>query len=260
MSDTPRGSYLWYDLMTTDPAGAKAFYTKVAGWGTEKWKGGIPDMPYDMWTTQNGPIGGVMQLPEAAAQAGAPPHWLAYIHTPDVDATVARAQQLGGTLLHPPMDLPEVGRFATLADPFGAVFAAFAPQGEGTAYDGMPRVGDISWNELMAGDLDKAWSFYSDLFGWTKGEAMDMGPMGIYQTFHTGQEHPMGGMMNKPPEVPVSAWMHYIRVDDVEAAVDRVKQNGGQLMHGPMEVPGGKVAACTDPQGAWFALHWVAEG
>ncbi len=84
---------------------------------------------------------------------------------------------------------------------------------------------------------------------------MDMGEAGIYQMFGRGA-HPIGGMFNRPQEMPVSAWLHYIRVADVEVAVDKVKELGGTLLSGPMEVPGGdKVAQCRDPQGVAFALH-----
>ena len=82
-----RGRFVWYDLMTTDPDKAEAFYTKALGWGTQVWDG---PMPYHMWTTAAGKMmGGVMQLPP---NAGAPPHWLAYIAVPDVDATTDRQE------------------------------------------------------------------------------------------------------------------------------------------------------------------------
>ncbi|MEZ4415616.1 MAG: VOC family protein [Gemmatimonadota bacterium] len=259
MSEVAKGKHLWFDLMTTDPGAAKDFYTKVVGWKPEKWQSQNAPMPYDMWMTENGPIGGVMQLPEEAAKMGAPSHWIAYIGTPDVDQTVEQAKKLGATLLHGPMDIPEVGRFATLADPFGAVFAAYTPAGEMPGHDGMPRPGEMSWHELMTKDWGKAFDFYATLFGWEKGEPMDMGPMGVYQIFHQGGA-PIGGMMNLPDGVPVSHWMYYVRVSDLDGALDRVKANGGQVLNGPMDVPGGdKIAQCMDPTGAAFALHMSAQ-
>ena len=95
MASENLGRFLWYDLMTSDPAAAQAFYGSVMGWGTEAFEGG-PE-PYDMWTRDGQPLGGLMQLPEEAVAAGAPPHWLAYIGTPDVDATSARAGDLGAS-------------------------------------------------------------------------------------------------------------------------------------------------------------------
>ena len=261
MSETPRGKFVWYDLMTTDKAAATEFYTSVLGWGTEQWGEATPDMPpYDMWTVDGKPMGGVMPLPEEAKSAGAPPHWIAYIAVPDCDATVAKANELGGKTLMPAMDMPEVGRFAVLSDPSGAVFAAFTPANEAPGVDGQPKVGEFSWHELLTNDYSAALEFYQELFGWEKQDAMDMGEAGIYQLF--GRDSvPAGGIMNKPPEMPVGAWNYYARVDDLDAAAARVTEHGGTLMFGPMEVPGGdRVATCQDPQGAMFSLHEIAAG
>lgn len=259
MSDDPKGRFVWYDLMTTDPDAAQTFYSAVVGWGTDQWQGpneGLP--PYTMWMVGEHSIGGVMELSPEAIEQGAPPHWISYIAVPDADAAVARAQELGGTVLMPAFDIPTVGRFAVVADPSGAVFAPFKPEGEAPGSEGMAPVGQFSWNELMTDDHEAAFSFYADLFGWEKGEAMDMGDAGIYQLFGRGGM-PMGGIMNKPPEMPMGAWNHYVRVDDIESAVERVSANGGTVMHGPMDVPGGdRVAVCQDPQGAVFSLHFVA--
>lgn len=258
MAGTNLGRFLWYDLMTPDPVAAQVFYRQVAGWGTEVFDAG--PKPYDMWTRDGRPIGGVMELPEEAAAAGAPPHWLAYIGTPDVDATTARAAELGATVLVAPLDIPNVGRFSVLADPDGAVFAAFAPAMDAPPHPGMPSTGDFSWNELMYRDYEQGFEFYSELFGWKVHEDMDMGEYGIYRLYGL-EGPPLGGIMNRPTEMPVGAWLFYVRVDDLDAAVGRVKAGGGEVLNGPMEVPGGdRVAQCRDPQGAMFALHWLPLG
>src|SRR5258706_7049860 len=116
-----RGRYLWYELLTTDPAGAQDFYTKLIGWGLEKSSGA--GMDYTMWTRAGTPIGGVLDLPAAARGGGVPSHWLAYIGTPDVDATAADAKKKGGRVIVPPQDIPTQGRFAVLTDPHGVLFA-----------------------------------------------------------------------------------------------------------------------------------------
>jgi len=247
-----RGRFCWYDLMTTDPVAAAKFYTKVVGWGTQAWDG---PMPYTMWTNSDQPLGGVMSLPEEVRKAGAPPHWLAYIATPDVDATVAHAVKLGASVKVPPTDIPEVGRFAVLADPQGVVFAAFTAQNETPGHDGPPVKGEFSWHELATTDPDGAFAFYSELFGWNRTSTMDMGPAGVYQMYGRG-EMPIGGMFRKPDEMPASGWLLYAMVDDVEAAAKRASANGGTILNGPMEVPGGDmIVQCMDPQGAMFALH-----
>ncbi len=244
-----RGRFVWYDLMTSDPAKAQAFYTKVCGWGTQPWEG---EVPYTMWTVGTTPIGGVMPQPNP----GAPPHWLAYISCSNTDETVKLAQSLGAQVFVQPKDIPKVGRFAILADPQGAVFAAFASSNPPPP-DGDPKVGEFSWHELATTDYAAGFNFYEKLFGWEKREDHDMGPMGVYRLFgRNGRE--TGGMFNKPAEmagVPPH-WLQYVMVDSSSAAADRVKAAGGQVLNGPMEVPGGTwIAQCMDPQGAAFAVH-----
>lgn len=253
MDASARGRFCWYELFTSDPAGARAFYTTVAGWGAENWEGG--DTPYTMWTTGEGPVGGVMSLPPEAEAAGAPPHWIAYLATDDADATIERTKEAGGGVVWGPLEVPTVGRVAGLRDPQGAHFAVVQPEGDAPGRDDPPRLGEMSWHELATDDPDGAWAFYSDLFGWQKTDAMDMGEMGIYQMFGRGA-HPVGAMFRRPDEIPVPNWLLYIRVPDIAAAVERVKEGGGQLLNGPMEVPGGDmIAQCMDPQGAAFAVH-----
>jgi predicted enzyme related to lactoylglutathione lyase len=258
MADVPRGRFVWYELLTSDTDGAVEFYENVLGWGTEMWEGSGD--PYQMWTTGHGSIGGVMPLPPEAREAGAPPHWMAYVATSEVDATAALAAEMGAKVLVPAMDIPDVGRFCVLQDPAGAVFSVFRPEGDAPGHEGPARVGEVSWHELMTDDQEEAFRFYSQLFGWEKGDAMDMGEMGVYQIFQrAGAPDPLGGMMNKPAEMPVAAWLYYVRVGDLDATLERVEANGGAVLNGPMEVPGGdRVAQCQDPQGAHFAVHWVA--
>jgi predicted enzyme related to lactoylglutathione lyase len=255
MSDVPRGRFCWYELYTTDPAAAAAFYTKVTGWGAETWPG--MEAPYTMWTTEAGSIGGMMELPPQAREAGAPPHWIAYVSTPDLDGTVARARGMGAAVMWGPMDLPDVGRIAGVKDPQGAMFALLQPATAAPGHDAPARVGEISWHELATDAWADAWTFYADLFDWQKAEAMDMGEMGTYQLFGRGA-HPVGAMFDRPPQIPVSNWLLYVRVPDMDAAVHRVKEAGGAILNGPMEVPGGSIAQCMDPQGGIFAVHFVA--
>ena len=251
MADTTnRGRFVWYDLMTTDPKKAEPFYTRVAGWGTQPFEG----MPYTMWTRDGAPIGGVGQV----EPPGMPPHWLAYIAVPNVDAAVTQAEGLGGRTAVPGTDIPNVGRFAVLADPQGAVFAVFTPAGAGQAPgpERDPKLGEFSWHELTTTDYKKAFAFYQAMFGWEKTGEHDMGPMGMYFMFgRNGRE--LGGMFNTTGDLKMPPnWTLYINVDSADAAAERVKAHGGQVLNGPMEVPGGdRIAQCTDPQGAVFAVH-----
>jgi predicted enzyme related to lactoylglutathione lyase len=254
-----RGRFVWHDLMTTDPDAAKAFYTAVAGWGTQVWEASTP--PYIMWTAGETAIGGARRLPDEAVASGAKPHWLAYVSVPDVDATVARAQELGAKVMVKPTDIPTVGRYSVLSDPQGASIAVFKPSNAQPAPEGMPPVGDFSWHELATTDAEAAFRFYSELFGWEKTTSMDMGAMGVYQMYgRNGQT--LGGMLNKTAEMPgPPAWLHYIRVPDVHKAAEAIRSHGGQVIHGPMEVPGGdEIVMGIDPQGGMFAVHQSKNG
>ena len=253
-AEQPLGRFCWYDLMSSDPDAAKDFYTKIAGWGTDVWEGG--ETPYTMWTNNATHLGGIMKLPEELVAQKVPPHWIAYVSTPDLEATCVKAQDLGGQILHAPMEIPTVGAFAVIADPQGAVIALFQAAEQMPGHDDPPSQGEFSWHELATTDHEAAWSFYSELFGWQKTDAMDMGDMGTYQMYGRGA-HTLGGMFNKPAEMPgPPRWLYYIYVADVNATVEEVKALGGQVLNGPMEVPGGDlIAQCMDPQGAAFAVY-----
>ena len=245
--------FAWYELMTPDPIAASTFYNAVVGWQARD--AGMPDMAYTLLSAAGVDVAGVMELPREAVQQGIPPCWTGYIAAPDVDAHVAKLTAAGGTVHRRAEDIPGVGRFAVVADPQGAVFILFAPAGGMTRPPVAPYTpGHVGWHELHAGDGASAFAFYSALFGWTKVSAVDMGPMGVYQTFGAG-EPAFGGMMTKPSGAPGPCWRYYFTVGSVKAAIIRATNGGGQVVHGPMEVPGGGwIANCIDPQGAAFSL------
>ncbi len=249
---TPTGRFCWNELLTSDPEAAAAFYREAIGWDTDVW--GESENPYRLWINRGAPVGGLMRLPENLADAGVPPHWLLYVSTPDADACARQAERLGGSVQEM-IDVEDVGRFAVLKDPLDAVFVAFMPHGAPPGHDEPAEPGEFSWRELATADWEAAWAFYSELFGWRKGDRMDMGEAGVYQMFHRGA-HLLGGMYDRPPEVPASHWLSYVRVRDAFAAAKKIAELGGTVLNGPLEVPGGSfVAQCLDPQGAAFAVH-----
>jgi predicted enzyme related to lactoylglutathione lyase len=246
-------NFVWYELMTSDAKAAQNFYAKVVGWKAQD--SGMPGMDYTMLLAGEAPMAGLMALPKEASDAGAKPGWVGYVAVDDVDAYAGRVAKAGGAIHMPPTDIPNVGRFATVADPQGAVFCLFKAASDRARPQLAPDTpGVIGWHELMAGDGEKAFGFYADLFGWTKDEAIDMGPMGRYQLFKAG-DAPIGGMMTKPAEVPAPFWAYYFQVDAIGAAMERLKAAGGTVINGPMEVPGGSwIVQGIDPQGAMFSL------
>ncbi len=252
MSAAPK-SFVWYELMTTDVSAADAFYRTVIGWTSRDWD--EPGTQYKIMNAGEHSVAGLMPIPAEVRAAGGRPAWLGYILAEDIDAATEKAKQAGGTVHRTPADIPRVGRFSVVADPQGATFILFKPASPGDnsrAPGGTP--GHVGWHELYAADWKKAFDFYSGQFGWTKADAIELGPMGTYQTFAAGGPA-IGGMMNKPPQMPAPSWQFYFNVEAADAAAARVKDNGGQILNGPMQVPGGSwILQCLDPQGAMFCL------
>src|SRR4029453_366438 len=234
MSDKLLGSFVWCELLTTDTDAAGDFYRKVVGWKTSPFAEGSS---YTVFKGPSGGVGGMMVLPEDAKKMGAPPNWMMYVATPNVDSTALNITQHGGKVLRQPESVAGAGRFAVVQDPFGAVFGIITPGQPGTPKD-RPGVGDFSWFELYTPNPEGAWDFYHLLFGWEKTSAMDMGDMGTYQMFGRGGGIPRGGIMKPPPGAP-PAWQPYAMVKDARAAAQAAEAAGGKSGNGPMEVPGG---------------------
>jgi len=249
----PLGRFVWHELMTTDTRAAQRFYRAVVGWGTTAWG---KDAAYRVWTMSDGPRGGLMALPDAAKAESSPPNWLSYVGTPDVDSTVRQAVALGARVLTEPIDIPTVGRFAVVADPQGALFATIAPKGWEPGANGDARLGDFSWHDLATSDAEAAFRFYSALFGWERIEALHLAPGQVYQIFGRAGEA-FGGIYDQGAGLTARPqWLGYALVANVERAAAAVLARGGQVVRGPMEVPGGdRIAQCVDPQGAAFAVH-----
>jgi predicted enzyme related to lactoylglutathione lyase len=248
--------FVWYELMTTDLTAATQFYQAVLGWQADD--AGMP-FPYTLASTEGKQVAGLMTLPDDAAQNGAQPCWIGYVGVAHCDTAVEQAQAAGATLCHPPQDIPGVGRFATLLDPQGAAFIAFQDMGSQPPATTPPTTpGTVGWHELITADSEEALAWYGAQLGWTAADAVDMGEFGLYRMFNTGGA-PAGGMMNRPPEMPVSAWLYYFNVDGIDSAIARLEAAGGRVCLGPHEVPGGSwIVNATDPQGVMFAL--VAPG
>lgn len=249
-----KGRFVWYELSTTDPAAAGAFYSKVVGWNVEK--SAMPGMDYWMAKAGDADIAGIMVQPEGARSMGAPPMWLGYVAVENIDAAAGVVTASGGRVYMQPMDIPGVGRFAVAADPDNAVIALFSTTNPGhDEPHSQEALGHVGWHELHAGNLDADFAFYTKLFGWEKKDAMDMGEMGPYQMFGTA-DHTLGGMMTNPPGSPAPPhWNYYFNVASIDKAAEVVAARGGQVVMGPEEVPGGMfIIAGIDPQGAAFAL------
>jgi uncharacterized protein len=243
--------FFWYELMTSDPEAARKFYSDVVGWTAKD--SGVPG--YTIFNVQDQGVAGLMQILEEVVAQGGRPAWMGYILVDNADAMAERIKQEGGTVHHGPFDVPGVIRIAPVSDPQGVAFMIGQPLTDGPQplNDGTAN-GTVGWHELYANEWESDFAFYEKLFGWTKAETHDMGPMGIYQLFAAGGR-PIGGMMTKPPQVPVPHWGFYFNVEAIDTATDRLKAAGGTVRNGPMQVPGGQwIVQAMDPQGAAFSL------
>lgn len=251
------GDFIWYELLTSDVDAAEAFYSEIFGWSARD--SGQDHIDYRLASASGVDVGGLMQINDDMKAGGARPVWLGYIAVDDVDQSVAAITKAGGNLMMPAMDIPHVGRIAMVTDPQGAPFyvmrGASDAESQAFAYD-KPRLGHCAWNELATSDRASAMKFYADQFGWKKDSEMDMGPMGAYELVRRADVSGIfAGMMTRPQEMPVSLWTYYFRAADIDEAVSRTKSRGGQIVHGPIEIPGGDFAAnAVDPQGAMFAF------
>lgn len=263
MSDA--ANFIWYELMTPSPEGAKAFYDAVVGWSLSTGHGDNND--YGFITRGDGGMnGGVLRLSADMAEHGARPCWLGYIYVDDVDAAAAAIAGDGGHLLMPARDVEMAGRIAMMSDPQGAPFYIMTPtpppdsgKTESDVFS-VTEAQHVRWNELATSDPDGAIGFYTRHFGWGQEGAMDMGEMGSYRFIQRGDVG-LGAVMALMPGMPGSMWSFYIGVDDIDRAHAAVSANGGTVTNGPMEIPGGEYAMNgIDPQGAAFGLVGPKKG
>lgn len=243
-----QGDFVWYELATTELDAAQSFYASVFAWAIEP--SGMPGMDYRLAKVGDRQVAGLTPImPMMDDQL---PSWRGYIGVDDVDVMAQRVTSAGGAVHYGPGDIPTVGRFAVCTDPQGAMFMIFKGAGDPPPELRPETPGAIGWHELTTTDWEGAWRFYSGLFGWEKAIAVDMGPMGTYQTFSVNGAH-AGGMMTSAEALP--NWVYYVTVDDIEAAKLRITEMGGSIQRGPHEVPGGAwIIVAVDPHGAPFAV------
>jgi predicted enzyme related to lactoylglutathione lyase len=251
--ESKAGSFAWIELATTDPAGAKNFYTNLFGWKAEDMPMG-PDMTYTMFRNNGKDVGGAYKLMKEQIDAHVPPHWMLYIQADSADASAAKAISLGAQQIMPPSDIPNVGRFAVITDPTGAHVSIFQPG----SHKGMATFQEdnaLCWADLNTPDAEKASKFYSDWLGWT----YEIGKDG-YRHILNGKtkEDMIGGIppqMHAPPGTPAH-WMAYFAVKDARATGAKATQLGANtLMPAELMPDVGTIAVLADPQGAVFAIY-----
>ncbi len=118
----------------------------------------------------------------------------------------------------------------------------------------IPKTGTICWRELATKDLDKAKSFYGEMFGWQL-EQSKITPMTYAEIHLDGTAY--GGIMPMDENwggAP-SHWTAYVAVADADETAAKIRENGGTMRQEPFDAPGvGRIGLCTDPAGANFAI------
>ncbi|TPG40527.1 VOC family protein [Sphingomonas koreensis] len=248
------GQIIWHELVVADVDAALSFYPPITGWSaTKRVVGGAEQAIFEV---QSKSIATVVNLSLRAGVPAGAAGWISYALTGDVDKATEKATALGGLVILAAMTTTDVGRFAIIEDPLGASIGLFAParvEGDST-WQSDQRTGQVGWRELYTTDVDAALDFYSEMFGWKRDQAFEMGPAGTYQTVSVGGQ-PIGGMMRRPEVVPQNLWSPFIQVADIEDAERRVREHNGSIVDGLRPVPGGNwTVKCTDNQGRMFAL------
>ena len=247
------GTFCWVDLVTTDPAGAKTFYTGLFGWEAEDVPAGEAGT-YTLLRLGGDEVCGLYEMDAERRDQGAPPHWLSHVSVEDADAVASRARELGGTVVYGEVfDVGEYGRFAIVQDPSGAELVAW----QTGANSGARRVNDpgcLTWNELQTRDPQVTAAFYAELFGWEMESVEENGRLAYVVIKNSGRSNggimPMTEQHNDTP----AFWLAYFTVLSCEDAGAKVRELGGEVLAGPLGLGAGRIAVVSDPQGAVFAF------
>jgi uncharacterized protein len=242
------GTFSSVDLATSDADAAKSFYGGLFGWKSEDTAGA--GGTYTIFRLDGKHVAGCFEGADGGTDV--PPHWNSYVTVQDVDAAVARATQLGGSVLMEAQDVEEIGRMAVIADPTGAAVVLWEPRGViGAELVNAP--GAPCWNDLGTTDVDAAMTFYGELFGWTFERVSGAESRHRIRNGETenGSLYLQGAdERGVPPN-----WLVYFATADLEGSDAHVIELGGEVIVDPLDVAaGGRISVATDPQGAAFGL------
>jgi len=237
----------WLDLGTSDVSGAIDFYGDVLGWTAEP---GPPETGgYCRAQVDGRDVAGIgPQMNESQPVA-----WTVYIQTPDIAATVKKAESLGATIVFGPHEVMSFGSMAVFIDPVGAALGLWQPnEMKGTQVVDEP--GAWTWSELTTSDMDGSVAFYSQLFGWSASEYSGAGM--DYREMKIGEDS-VAGFMPRPEGMPAEVpnfWGVYFNTESLDKSIEVLTAKGGHLVFGPMEIEPGRFAQFVDAQGAMASL------
>lgn len=245
----PLGAPCWIDLTTSDVDRAKDFYGAVFGWTFES--GGPEYGGYINAARDGHPVAGLMaNNPDWQT----PDSWATYLHTADIDATVAAVKAAGGVGCLEPMEVPAKGFMAMATDPSGAAFGLWQPL-EHRGFEVVGAAGAPAWHQLTTRDYRAAVAFYREVLGWHTEQVGDSDEFRYTTAWFGGQQllGVMDGAGFLPDGVP-SQWTVYFGADDVDKTLRVITDNGGAVLRDAEDTPYGRLAAAADPTGAAFNL------
>ena len=251
MESYPQGAPCYIELITPDPVAAKAFYGGLLGWEMDDHDLGEAGIYTTALLGGKGVAGISGQMPQLA---GHPAFWGVYLKVDDVDKVAEAVTEAGGTVEVAPFDVMDLGRMASIQDPTGPRVNLWQPaqsQGSEVRGDDFAAV----WNELVTPDVAAGKKFYSDVLGVTW-EDMSMEGM-TYSVLTTADGQQWAGAFTPGDDMPPMPphWNTYLAVPDVDAAVAKVTELGGNVFAPAFDVPTvGRMAMVADPQGGMFWL------
>jgi predicted enzyme related to lactoylglutathione lyase len=249
------GKWVWADLVTSDVGRAAEFYGAVFGWTFETYGGEDDADTYTLVLADGVPVGGLVFDDRPARAQAAAARWIGLMSVPDVGAAVQAAKAAGGQVAMPARVLGQRGETAALVDPEGALFGVVRSAG-GDPGDFLGEVGEWLWIELWAAQPERMAGFYQAVGGY---EPAAPASPDARLAFILGQGgRARAGILPRPAEVRNSAWLPYVRVADLPAAMERARAAGALAMAGPFTRGTATVAVMVDPLGAPIAMAELA--
>ncbi len=257
MSSYQDGDFCWSDLGTTDLEKSKLFYSQLFGWDAFEMPGNETG-GYSMFLMKQGVVAGYYPMMKEQIEMHIPCHWMSYIKTSNINATLNLAKENGGIILVDTQTIPTQGSMALVQAPDGGIFGLWQPESHfGSVYKG--EHGSMCWFEYGCRNRDLAIKFFESVFGWNSNTS-DMGG-NLYTVFSIGEQM-VAGLYLLPEEmkdVP-SHWLPYFEVGDIDKAIEVVGANSGNILMAKMFVEGvGHFAVIQDNVGAVIGLIQSSE-
>jgi predicted enzyme related to lactoylglutathione lyase len=232
----------WFEVAGKDRQALKEFYAGLFDWKMTD----SEEMPYSMIAAGEGGIPGGI----GAAPDDYPGHVTFYVQVDDIDASLAKAESLGGSPTMGPIELPGGGKIALFGDPEGHQVGLM------TSMDG-PANGSVSGSptvhfEVLGSDRDALLSFYTELFGWRSSDIQSAS--GDAYAFVEAEEGGINGGIGTAGEGVEGHVTFYVGVEDLGAALAKAESLGGSKLTEPMDIPNGQIAHFADPEGHVIGL------